>query len=145
MAVNITEADLAAALRVGSSVEETAEVTRLLAYCTEAISKHLGAAYEDAPEVIVNEAVIRLAGYQYDRPYAPRGTGIREGPGELWSGSDPASVPRSPRGIHGRGQSLMPIDRRITIQIRGEDQRDRYGELVPRAHKLLPCMGRAFR
>ena len=75
MAVNLTAADLAAALRVGSTPEETAEVTRLLAYCTEAISKHLGAAYADAPEVIVNEAVVRLAGYSYDKPYAPRGVG----------------------------------------------------------------------
>ena len=75
MAVNITAADLAAALRVGSTSEETAMITRLLAYCTEAISKHLGAAYADAPEVIVNEAVVRLAGYSYDKPYAPRGMG----------------------------------------------------------------------
>ena len=75
MAVTITAADLAAALRVGSTAEETLEVTRLLAYCTETISKHLGAAYAAAPEVIVNEAVIRLAGYQFDRPYAPRGMG----------------------------------------------------------------------
>ena len=75
MAVTISAAELAAALRVGSSTEETAEVTRLLAYCTEAISKNLGDAYADAPEVIVNEAVVRLAGYQYDRPYAPRGMG----------------------------------------------------------------------
>ena len=73
MAVNITEADLAAALRVGSSVEETAEVTRLLAYCTEAISKHLGTAYQTTPDSVVNEACIRLAGYSYDKPYAPRG------------------------------------------------------------------------
>ena len=75
MAVTLQVADLAAALRVGSSTEETAEVTRLLAYCTEAISKHLGAAYADAPEVIVNEAVVRLAGYSYDKPDAPRGVG----------------------------------------------------------------------
>ena len=73
MAVTITAADLAAALRVGETPEETLEVTRLLAYCTEAISKNLGDAYADAPEVIVNEAVVRLAGYQYDRPYAPPG------------------------------------------------------------------------
>ena len=75
MAVTITAVDMAAALRVGSTAEETLEVTRLLAYCTEAISKHLGAAYADTPEVIVNEAVIRLAGYSYDKPYSPRGIG----------------------------------------------------------------------
>ena len=75
MAVNITAADLAAALRVGSTAEETAEVTRLLSYCTAAILKYLGAAYANTPEVIVNEAVVRLAGYSYDKPYAPRGAG----------------------------------------------------------------------
>ena len=75
MAVTITAADLATALRVGSTAEETAEVTRLLSYCTEAISKHLGTAYSTTPESVVNEAVVRLAGYSYDKPYAPRGLG----------------------------------------------------------------------
>ena len=76
MAVNITAADLAAALRVGSTSEETAMITRLLAYCTEAISKHLGTVYSTTPDSVMNEAVIRLAGYSYDKPYAPRGGGL---------------------------------------------------------------------
>ena len=79
MAVTISAAELAAALRVGSSTEETAEVTRLLSYCTEAISKHLGTAYSTTPEAVVNEACVRLAGYQYDRPYAPRGAAYARG------------------------------------------------------------------
>ena len=73
MALTLTPAGLAAALRLGDSAEETAEATRLLAYVTEAISRHLGDAYEAAPEVIVDEAAIRLAGYAFDAPNAGRG------------------------------------------------------------------------
>ena len=70
MAVTLTVAQLSAAIRVGNSAEEVAEVTRLLAWATETVSKHLGTTYSSTPETIVNEAVIRLAGYQFDRPYA---------------------------------------------------------------------------
>ena len=73
MAVNLTQAQLSAALRLGDSAEEVAEATRLLAYVTEAISRHLGDAYEDAPEAVVDEAGIRLAGYLFDQPNAGRG------------------------------------------------------------------------
>ena len=72
MAVNLTQAQLSAALRLGDSAEEVAEATRLLAYVTEAISRHLGDAYEDAPEAVVDEAGIRLAGYLFDQPNAWR-------------------------------------------------------------------------
>ena len=41
MAVTITAVELAAALRLGDSAEETAEATRLLAYATEAVTKHV--------------------------------------------------------------------------------------------------------
>ena len=40
MAVTITVTELRAALRLNDSAEETAEVTRLLAYSTEAIEQH---------------------------------------------------------------------------------------------------------
>lgn len=70
MAVTITVAQLASAIRVGSTAEETAEVTRLLAYATEAISNHLGDAFADTPDVVVNEAAVRLVGYLYDSPHA---------------------------------------------------------------------------
>ena len=73
MAVTLTATDLASAIRIGSSAEETAQATRLLAYATEAISRHLGTAYDDAPEAILNEAAIRLAGYLYDQPTAAGG------------------------------------------------------------------------
>ena len=66
--VSLTVAQLAAALRVGDSAEETAEVMRLLAYATEAVTKHAPA----APDVVQNEAVVRLAGYLFDQPMASR-------------------------------------------------------------------------
>ena len=73
MAVTLTQVQLSAAIRLGDSTEETAEATRLLAFTTEAISRHLGDAYDTAPEAIVNEAAIRLAGYLFDQPNAGRG------------------------------------------------------------------------
>ena len=73
MALTLTQAELSAALRLGDSAEEIAEATRLLAFVTEAISRHLGDAYDTAPEAVVNEAAIRLAGYLFDQPNAGRG------------------------------------------------------------------------
>ena len=73
MALTLTQVELSAAIRLGDNAEEIAEATRLLAFTTEAVSRHLGAAYEAAPEVIVNEAAIRLAGYLFDQPNAGRG------------------------------------------------------------------------
>ena len=58
MAVTIDAATLAT--EIGVSVERT---TRILAVCIEKISEYLGDAYADAPESIVNESTIRLAGY----------------------------------------------------------------------------------
>ena len=71
MAVTLTAAQLAAALRVGSTTEETVEVTRILAYVTEAVTGHA----PDASDVVHNEAAIRLGGYLYDQPTAGRGIG----------------------------------------------------------------------
>ena len=68
MAVTLTVEALAAALRLGDSAEETAEVTRLLAYVSEAIPQHA----PDAPNVAHNEAARRLAGYLFDQPEASR-------------------------------------------------------------------------
>lgn len=76
MAVTLTAAQLAAAIRLGSTTEETAEATRLLGYATEAISRHLGDAYATAPAPVVNEATIRLAAYLYDQPTVSRGDGF---------------------------------------------------------------------
>ena len=69
MAVTLTVAELLAALRLGDSAEETAEVTRLLAYSTEAVTQHA----PDASDTAMNEAVRRLAGYLFDQPEAGRG------------------------------------------------------------------------
>ena len=71
MAVTLTVAQLAAALRFGDAVEETAEATRLLAFASEAVTKHA----PDAPDVAHDEAAIRMSGYLADQPNAGRGVG----------------------------------------------------------------------
>ena len=71
MAVTLAVTELAAALRLGDSAEETAEATRLLAYVTEAIVKHAPGATDTAH----NEAARRLAGYLFDQPDAASGDG----------------------------------------------------------------------
>ena len=73
MAVTLGVSELAQAIRVGDTTEETAQVTRLLAYATQAVARYLGAAYAATPEVVVNEGAIRLAAYMYDQPNAGRG------------------------------------------------------------------------
>ena len=79
MAVDLSVAGLAAELRVGNSPEENAQITRLLAYATAAIDRHLGAAYVTVPAAVVNEAAIRLAGYLFDQPTASRGSAFSDG------------------------------------------------------------------
>ena len=69
MAVTLTAAQLAAALRLGDSTEETAEAIRLLDYTRRAVFKHA----PEATDTIHNEAAIRLAGYLFDQPNAGRG------------------------------------------------------------------------
>ena len=78
MAVTITSAELAAALRLGDSPEELAEVGRLLEFATTAIARYMGDAYDSTPAVIVNEAAVRYCGYLFDRPYAARGTAFAD-------------------------------------------------------------------
>ena len=69
MAVTLTVEELRAALRLNDSTEEIAEVTRLLAYATEAVEQHA----PDASDTAMNEAVRRLGGYLFDQPEAGRG------------------------------------------------------------------------
>ena len=69
MAIDLTLAQLVAALRLGTSAAETAEATRLLAYVYQAIQREA----PDAPAVISNEAAIRLAAYLYDQPTSSAG------------------------------------------------------------------------
>ena len=66
MAVTITAAELAAAMRIGDTAEELAEATRLLTYATDAVNRLA----PDAVDSASNEAVIRLAAYTHDRPFA---------------------------------------------------------------------------
>ena len=73
MAVTITAAQLASAIRVGDTAEETAEVTRLRTYAITEITRYLGDAYDDTPEEVVNEATVRLVAYLYDQPTTARG------------------------------------------------------------------------
>ena len=73
MAVTLTVADLARAARVGDTAIETAELTRILAYVTEAIDRHLGDAYDTTPDAVINEAAVRMGAYIFDRPTASRG------------------------------------------------------------------------
>ena len=68
MAVTIDVDALQAALRLGDSVQETTELTRLLTYATAAITKHA----PDAPDAVQDEAVMRLCAYLFDKPFASR-------------------------------------------------------------------------
>ena len=69
MAVTITTTELLAALRLTDSQEETAEVTRLHDYVSEAVTQYA----PEASDTAMNEAARRLAGYLYDMPEAARG------------------------------------------------------------------------
>ena len=69
MAVTMTAVELAAALRLGDSAEELAEVTRMLGYATEAVVQYAPL----ASDVAHTEAARRLCGYLYDQPEAGRG------------------------------------------------------------------------
>ena len=70
--VTLTVAQLRAAVRYGSSTDETTELTRILAYATEAIQRHA----PDAPEATANEAAVRLSAYILDQPNTGRGDGF---------------------------------------------------------------------
>ena len=70
MAVTIDRVALAKRLRIGQSASELEEVDDLLAYATEAVTNNA----PGAPDVVHNEAVYRLAGYIYDRPFASADT-----------------------------------------------------------------------
>ena len=72
MAITISVVELLDALRLGSSAEELAQVTRLHGYATAAVSKHAPA----AEDVVHNEAVVRLAAYLYDQPSTTRADGF---------------------------------------------------------------------
>ena len=68
MAVTLTVDQLAAAMRLGDSTEERNEVVRLLAYASEAVVRHA----PSCPDVVHDEASIRLISYIFDQPTASR-------------------------------------------------------------------------
>ena len=76
MAITATVAEIAAAIRVGSTSEETTEVGRIRDYAIIAISQHLGDAYDDAPSDVVNMAATLLTGWLYERPTTTAGVGF---------------------------------------------------------------------
>ena len=64
MAVTIKRKALCDALRLGNSDAEMAEATRLLAYSTTAVTRHVAI----CPDEIHNESVIRLSSYLFEQP-----------------------------------------------------------------------------
>ena len=68
MAVSLTAAELTAALRLGDSAEEAADVARILATATALVVRHA----PDAPDAIQSEAVVRVGGWLFDMPHAQR-------------------------------------------------------------------------
>ena len=70
MAVTID--NLITALRLGDTTEEREIAERLLAAAQEVVNKQA----PNAPDVLKDEAVIRLAAYWYDMPQAARGAGF---------------------------------------------------------------------
>ena len=69
MAVKLTVAELSAALKLGDSPEELEQVTRLLAYVSEAIERHC----PECPEATASMAAIVLGAYLWDRPTSSKG------------------------------------------------------------------------
>ena len=66
----LTTDDLIIALRLGNTAEERAIAERLLGAAQEVVNREA----PSAPDVLKDEAVIRLAAYWYDQPNAGRGT-----------------------------------------------------------------------
>ena len=71
MAISLTIAELLAALRLTDTTEELAEATRLHGLASEITITTA----PDAPDVVQNECVVRVAAYLYDMPTASAGDG----------------------------------------------------------------------
>ena len=70
MAVTLTPAQLAAALKIASpDAEEIAVLTRLVAVSAHHVERWAPL----APDGILNEAAVRMSGYLYDSPTAHAG------------------------------------------------------------------------
>ena len=101
MAVTLTAAELANAMRVGDTAEETAEVTRLLSYAAEAVVKQA----PNAPNPVHNEACVRLSSYLFDQPTA--GIGDRFANAMRNSGAGRILLPYA---AHSVGATVDPAD-----------------------------------
>ena len=66
--VSLSPEELASALRLGDSPEEISEVSRLFDYAIIAVRKF----GPQAPAAVLREAVIRLCGFLFDAPFAPK-------------------------------------------------------------------------
>ena len=66
MAVTVTVAQVIDAIRAGNSDAEVKEVERLLGFATAVVTEHA----PGAPDVIANEAAIRMVGWMFDAPNA---------------------------------------------------------------------------
>ena len=73
MAVTIDRAGLINALRLVESAPITAEIDRLLEYCTEAITRVAPV----APDTVHNQAMVQLVGFLYQHPGALSGRAMR--------------------------------------------------------------------
>ena len=68
----VTTETLIQALRLGDTPDERAIAERLLAAAQEIVDREA----PRAPEVLQDEAIIRLVGYWFDMPQAARGAGF---------------------------------------------------------------------
>ena len=71
MAVTYTIEEFIRSARIGATAEELALATEKLAYSAFAVEQHA----PNAPEIVANEAVSRLAAYVYDQPSIAGGVG----------------------------------------------------------------------
>lgn len=69
MVVSIDVPRVRAALRVGTTTEETTEITRLYAVAKQAVEDYA----PNAPSIVQNEALVRYCGWLLDMPFAMRG------------------------------------------------------------------------
>ena len=100
MAVTLSVVQLAAAIRVGDSTEETAEVTRIRSYAAEAVTSRA----PTAPDAVHDEAVVRLAGYLFDMPQAARGQAYANAMRN--SGAGRMLLPYA---VHGAGSTAVSV------------------------------------
>ena len=111
MAVTLTAEQLAAAMRLGDSIEEMNEVVRLIAYASEAVVRHAPA----CPDVVHNEAAIRLCSYLFDQPTSSRRDAYanamrNSGAGRMMLGYTVAIALARPKGQRHRSSTTPASD-----------------------------------